>query len=163
MSSLIRQFPDPVLRKVSDPVKKVDRHIRALTERLIEIMQKQPGGVGIAAPQIGVLKQVAIVDVSLKVPGAQLLVLINPRIIKLEDWKTFREGCMSLPDYTANVKRANKIHVWWHDLDFNERELVASDLEARCIQHEIDHLNGHLFVDRVTSLKSDVFRRKRYL
>jgi len=162
-SSIIRQFPDPVLRKVSERVKKIDRSIMALVDRLIETMKKQPGGVGIAAPQIGVLKQVAIVDVSPKIPGARLLVLINPEIITLEKWQVFREGCMSLPDYTANVKRADRVHIKYQGINSKQYELAADKLEARCIQHEIDHLNGLLFVDRVASLKSDVFRRKRYL
>ncbi len=163
MASLIRQFPDPVLRKVSEPVKRIDRSVRVLVDRLIETMRKQPGGVGIAAPQIGILKQIAIVDVSPKIPGAKLLVLINPQIIMLEDWQTFREGCMSLPDYTANVKRANQMAILWCGINFEKNELVTDGLEARCIQHEVDHLKGRLFVDRVTSLKSDVFRRKHYL
>ena len=162
-SSLIRQFPDPVLRKVSTRVPKIDRSITDLVERLIETMKKQPGGVGIAAPQIGVLKQVAIVDVSRKVPQAKLLVLINPEIVSFEKWQVFREGCMSLPDYTANVKRADRVRVKWQGIDLKGYELIANGLEARCIQHEIDHLNGFLFVDRVVSLKSDVFRRKHYL
>lgn len=162
-SSTIRQFPDPILRTVSAPVKKFDRTAESLVEKLITIMRSQPGGIGIAAPQIGVLRQVAIVDVSPKVSGAKMLILINPKIITLEKPAIFREGCMSLPDYTANVSRAERIHLKWQGMDSRERELVTSGLEARCIQHEIDHLNGLLFVDRVSSLKSDIFRRKRYL
>lgn len=159
----IRQFPDPALRKVSEPIRRIDAGVRDLIDRLIQTMRKQPGGVGIAAPQIGVLRQVAIVDVSPKVPGAQLIILINPQIIDFQGWEVFREGCMSLPDYTANVRRAEQILVRWRGLDFKKCELSTSGLEARCIQHEVDHLNGLLFVDRVASLKSDVFRRKRYL
>jgi len=159
----IRLFPDSVLRKASEPVSKIDKSIEVLVEHLIETMRHQPGGVGIAAPQIGALKQIAIVDVSSKVQGAHLIVLINPVILERDELVVFREGCMSLPDYTANVKRANRIRVRWQDLSLKRQELVTSGLEARCIQHEIDHLNGMLFVDRVTSLKSDVFRRKRYV
>ena len=162
-SLVIRQFPDPVLRAVSKPVKRIDRAVESLIKRLITAMRSQPGGVGIAAPQIGILRRIAIVDVSPKVSGAQLLILINPRIVAFEKEIISREGCMSLPDYTANVRRAERIHIKWHDIDFKERQLTAAGLEARCIQHEIDHLNGLLFVDRVSSLKSDVFRRKRYL
>ena len=163
MSSVIRQFPDPVLRKVSAPVNKIDGALVSLVERLIETMRKQPGGIGIAAPQIGVLKRVAVVDVSPKVAQAKLLVLINPEIISLDKGETFREGCMSLPDYTANVKRWEGVRLQYRDMQFKLQEIMSSGLEARCIQHEVDHLNGILFVDRVSSLKSDVFRRKRYL
>ena len=159
----IRRFPDPVLRKVSDPIKAVDRKIRLLIDHLIETMYAQPGGVGIAAPQVGVLKRIAVVDVSPKVPGAKMHILINPRIVSLEQEGIFREGCMSVPDFTANVKRAQAIMVEWQDLDLRIHQLLATGLEARCIQHEVDHLNGFLFVDRVGSLKSDVFPRKRYL
>ena len=160
---VIRRFPDPVLRKISEPVKSVDRKIRSFIEHLIETMKSQPGGIGIAASQVGVLKQIAIVDVSPKVTGAKMLVLINPVVTLLAKEGLFREGCMSLPDYTANVKRSEQIKVEWQDMNLRKQEAIASGLEARCIQHEIDHLNGHLFLDRVGSLKSDVFRRKRYL
>lgn len=162
-SSVIRQFPDPVLRRVSEPIKKTDKTVPSLVKRLISVMRRQPGGVGIAAPQIGVLKRIAIIDISPKVSDKKLLILINPKIITFEKETVTREGCMSLPDYTANVSRAERIYVKWLDLDFKERELLTSGLEARCIQHEIDHLNGLLFVDRVSSLKRDVFPRKRYL
>ena len=164
MSSLkIRTFPDSVLRKVSEPITKVDRSIRSFVDRLIETMRHQPGGIGIAAPQVGVLKRVAIVDVSLKLPGARLLVMINPVIISAENYQVSREGCMSLPDYTANIKRAERLVLKWQDLGLKDHQMAAEGLEARCIQHEVDHLNGMLFVDRAASLKSDVFRRKRYL
>jgi peptide deformylase len=159
----IRTFPDAVLRKVSEPVSHRDHSVRALVDRLIETMRRQPGGIGIAAPQVGVSKQIAVVDVSSKISDALLLVLINPVIISAEDYQISREGCMSLPDYTANIKRAHRLVIKWQDLSFREHQMCAEGLEARCIQHEIDHLNGMLFVDRATSLKSDVFRRKRYL
>ncbi|MBI4372695.1 MAG: peptide deformylase [Candidatus Omnitrophica bacterium] len=159
----IRQFPDPVLRKISKPVHKIDAKIEKIIKRLIDTMRRQPGGIGIAAPQIGVLKRIAIVDVSLKVRGAKPLILINPEIIRLEVEHVSREGCMSLPDYTANVRRAERVRVRWQDMELNDCELDTDGIEARCIQHEVDHLNGLLFVDRVGSLKSDVFARKVYL
>ena len=164
MSSLkIRTFPDSVLRKVSEPIAKVDHSICSFVDRLIETMRHQPGGIGIAAPQVGVLKRIAIVDVSLKVPGARLLILLNPIIISIENYQVSREGCMSLPDYTANIKRAERLVLKWQDLGLKDHQMTAEGLEARCNQHEVDHLNGMLFVDRAASLKSDVFRRKRYL
>ena len=162
-SLVIRQFPDPILRRISEPVKRMDRSIYTFVDQLIKIMKRQPGGIGIAAPQVGIAKQIAIVDISPKIGGSKLLVLVNPVILLLKSEGIFREGCMSLPDFTANVKRAEEIKVQWRDINFKKQEMTAFGLEARCIQHEVDHLNGLLFVDRVTSLKSDVFRRKRYL
>ena len=159
----IRTFPDSVLRTVSEPIIKVDGSLRSFVDRLIDTMRHQPGGIGIAAPQVGVLKQIAVVDVSSKVPGAYLRVLVNPIIISADDYQISREGCMSLPDYTANIKRAQRLVIKWQDLALKEHQMTVQGLEARCIQHEVDHLNGMLFVDRTASLKSDVFRRKRYL
>ena len=160
---MIRKFPEPVLRQISKPIIQFDSSVEKLAKRLIKIMKLQPGGVGIAAPQIGVLKKIAIVDVSSKIPGSQLMILINPEIIKLSREIILREGCMSLPDYTANVRRYDELSVKWQDLYGNFVSYKSTGLEARCIQHEVDHLNGILFVDRVASLSSDVFRRKRYL
>ena len=162
MSDSIRKFPESVLRQISAPIQKFDSSLEKLVHKLIKIMKSQPGGIGIAAPQIGVLKKLAIVDVSPKIKGAKLLVLINPQIVKLNREIVLREGCMSLPDFTANVKRYDEISVSWQDLTGKTIRHHAVGLEARCIQHEIDHLNGVLFVDRVASLASDVFRRKRY-
>ena len=159
----ICQFPDPVLRKVSKPVIQIDSDIRSFVKSLIAFMRAQPGGVGIAAPQVGVLKRIAVVDLSRKVAGSEQLILINPEIISQTGFTLSREGCMSLPDYTANVSRAAEIILRWQDLDLNVQERHMVDLEARCVQHEVDHLNGFLFVDRVSSIKGDVYRRKRYL
>lgn len=164
MSKLkIRQFPDPVLRKVCAPVKHLDRDLPLFIDLLIETMRQQPGGIGIAAPQVGVLKRIAIVDVSPKVERATMKILINPVIVTLKEEHVLREGCMSLPDFTANVRRALKVRVRFQDRKLQWMEHFASGIEAHCIQHEIDHLNGILFVDRVGSLKSDVFPRKKYL
>ena len=160
---VIKKFPEPVLRKVSAPITRFDSSLEKLVKRLIKIMKAQPGGVGIAAPQIGILKKVAVVDVSPKVASTGLLVLINPEIVKLDREIVLREGCMSLPDYTANVKRYDVVTIKGRDLLGGHIIHQATGLEARCIQHEVDHLNGILFVDRVASLHSDVFRRKKYL
>jgi len=124
-------------------------------------MHQQPGGIGIAAPQVGVLKCVIIIDVSRKIQGKAQLVMINPVITAESDFRIFREGCMSIPDFTANVRRANTIKVEWFDLDMKVNRIETDGLEAVCIQHEVDHLNGILFLDRVSSLKIDVFRRKK--
>lgn len=159
----IKQFPDSILRKIALPVRKMDRKTRSFVDQLIETMKNQPGGIGIAATQVGVLKQIAIVDLSQKNPDSKLMVLINPVIIETRENGIYREGCMSLPDYTANVTRAEHVTVRYQDLNMQIQEKTAAGLEARCIQHEVDHLAGMLFIDRVASLRSDVYRRKRYL
>lgn len=159
----LRRFPDRVLRKISEPVSKVDRGVRKFIDRLIETMRSQPGGIGIAAPQVGVLKRIAIVDVSKRDPSKKQLILINPIIRSQKQAAISREGCMSLPDFTANVQRYRSIEVCWHDIQMKEHVMWTDGIEAICIQHELDHLNGLLFLDRVTSLKSDVFPRKHYL
>lgn len=159
----ILKFPDPILRKTAKSIDKITPELRRFIDHLIKTMKSQPGGIGIAATQVGVLKRIAIVDVSPKIPERELKVLINPVVLKSEKGAIFREGCMSLPDYTANVNRAEEIFVRYQDLELKRHELWVSGLEARCIQHEVDHLSGMLFVDRVASLKSDVFRRRKYL
>jgi len=120
--------------------------------------------VGVAAPQIGIPKRVIVVDVSGSKMGKDnnhgLLTMINPEIIRKEGSKVMREGCMSVPDYTGNVTRAEAIVVQFLDRDGRERVINSSGFEAVAIQHELDHLDGMLFLDRVSSLKTDIFRRK---
>ena len=123
----------------------------------------QPGGIGIAAPQIGYGERIAVVDLSKKEKGRQLLTLINPTILGQTGEYFGREGCMSIPDFTGNVKRALSIKFRWWDKNFIEHVMSTDGLEAVCIQHEIDHLDGLLFIDRVGSMMKDVFKRKKYL
>lgn len=156
----VRVYPDPVLKQISRPVTSVDDKFRRFVGDLIETMQAYPGGIGISAPQVGVLSRVIVVDLSKKSPENKQLIMINPVVLNSSDCQIGREGCMSIPDFTANVRRARRIMVSWRDLDWNENKVESEGLEAVCIQHEIDHLDGLLFLDRVTSLKSDVFRRK---
>lgn len=122
-------------------------------------MRAQPSGIGIAAPQIGISKRIALVDVSPRDPRSTLLVLINPEIRERYEEGSSREGCMSLPDYTAQLKRYHRIIVTWQDFLGRRHEKETTGIEAVCIQHEVDHLNGILFLDRVTSLKSDMIPR----
>jgi len=121
--------------------------------------------VGVAAPQIGVTRRVVVVDVSKSKLGRDnnhgRLVMINPEILEREGSETMREGCMSVPDYTGNVTRAESVVVQFLDRSGTERVIRTSGFEAVAIQHELDHLDGFLFLDRVSSLKTDVFRRKR--
>jgi peptide deformylase len=165
---LIREVllvPDPRLKKVCAPVAEFDPTLHSLIEDLEDTRAASPGCVGIAAPQIGVLRRVAIVDTSgHKKFGAHSSghrVLVNPQITRREGERFGREGCLSLPDFTANVRRAMEIEVEYSDENGERQTLCAEDFEAVVIQHEIDHLDGVLFLDRVANLATDVFPRRR--
>jgi peptide deformylase len=159
-------YPDPRLKEVSDEVKSIDQAILNVITDLLDTLYASPGCVGIAAPQIGALTRIIIVDASRnKKAGTNRgqMILINPEIIKSEGEVMAREGCLSLPDLTANVVRARDIVIRAMDQEGNKVEFETTDFEARVILHERDHLDGLLFLDRVASLKTDVFRRKRYI
>jgi peptide deformylase len=163
----IRIFPDPVLKEKSAPVEGVTAEVSAFIDDLVETMRFYPGGVGIAAPQVGVPQRILVVDVSSHRRGGQeqnhgLLVLVNPEILAMGGKQVVREGCMSIPDYTANVQRAQWVLVDAIDRDGNRRIIESLGFEAVAIQHEMDHLDGVLFLDRVVSIKNDLFRRKKY-
>lgn len=160
MGAKIRLFPDPALRKKAQPVGSFSSHsLHSIVELLVETMSRQPSGIGIAAPQIGIPKRIAIVDVSARISGAERLVLINPEILETWDVKLSREGCMSVPDYTAHLKRFGRVCVSWQTISGQRRRKIATGIEAVCIQHEVDHLNGILFLDHVASLKTDMIPR----
>ncbi len=157
-------YPDPELKKVSEPVD-FKEDLSATIQDLLDTMNDAPGCVGLAAPQCGILKRILIIDASRnkKVESKYgLMVIINPVIEHSEGEILAREGCLSLPDLTANVKRAQTIRVRFQNPQNEEQTIEVSDFEARVILHELDHLDGILFLDRVSSLKTDVFRRKRY-
>ena len=163
----ILKFPDPLLKERSAPVTGVDAEVSSVIDDLLETMRASPGGVGIAAPQVGVLKRIVVVDVSAHRRGGQeqnhgLLVLVNPEILARGGKQLVREGCMSVPDYTANVQRAQWVLVDALDREGKQLILEAIGFEAVAIQHEMDHLDGVLFLDRVVSIKTDLFRRKKY-
>lgn len=157
-------YPDPRLKVVIAPATDVDDAVRAAAHDLLDTMDAcPPRTVGIAAPQIGAMARIAIADTSRnpKYPGGHgLLVLVNPEITTSEGEQFFREGCLSLPDYTANIKRRQRITVKALRLDGEEITLDAEGFEAVVLQHEIDHLDGTLFLDRVANVKTDLFRRK---
>ncbi|MBI3306228.1 MAG: peptide deformylase [Candidatus Omnitrophica bacterium] len=157
----IRLFPDPILRKPAKAVTQFNKLLEKQIDDLAGAMKHQPSGIGIAAPQAGISLQLAIVDVSSRIPGATRHVLINPEILEIHTPRLSREGCMSLPEYTANLKRYDWIKIRFQDLDRRWIILTASGIEAVCIQHEIDHLQGKLFLDRVASLKTDMFPRTK--
>jgi len=163
----IRLFPDPVLKEKASPVEGVTAEVSALVGDLVDTMRCSPGGVGISAPQVGELRRIVVVDVSAHRRGGQeqnhgLLVLVNPEILAMGGKQVVREGCMSIPDYTANVQRAQWVLVDALDGNGNRRIIESLGFEAVAIQHEMDHLEGILFLDRVVSVKTDLFRRKQY-
>ena len=163
----IRIFPDPVLKEKASPVEGVTAEVSAFVDDLLDTMRSSPGGVGIAAPQVGISRRIVIVDVSAHRRGSQeqnhgLLVLLNPEILAMGGKQIVREGCMSIPDYTANVQRAQWVLVDALGRDGERRVIESIGFEAVAIQHEMDHLDGVLFLDRVVSVKTDLFRRKKY-
>lgn len=148
------------------PVPRVTTEIRKLIQDLLDTLSATPG-VGLAAPQIGALERIAIIDISKdrrkkSHPSSNhgLLIIINPEILEEEGLQTPREGCLSVPDLLADVKRSESVRFRSLDEEGNERILDVEGFEALAIQHEVDHLNGKLFLDRVTNLKTDLFRRK---
>ena len=159
-------YPHPLLKKVCRPVMAIDPEIATLIADLVDTMRAGPGSVGVAAPQIGVTLRVCVVDVSASRQGRDnnhgLLVLINPAIVHREGAAIMREGCMSIPDYTGDVERATAITVRFTDGAGIAQEVTATGFEAVAIQHEMDHLDGVLFLDRIASLKTGLFRRKNY-
>ncbi|MEW6278362.1 MAG: peptide deformylase [Candidatus Eremiobacterota bacterium] len=152
-------YPDPVLKRTCRPVEDITPEIESLLDDLVDTMRDSPG-VGLAAPQLGQLWRAIVVDVTPRHPGHGLLLLINPEIVLLEGSKVVREGCLSIPEFTASVLRAERCVVRALDRHRNTVVYESSGLEAICLQHEVDHLDGVLFLDRVACLKTDVFGRK---
>ena len=160
----IRVYPDPILKQVAEPVEEIDESIVAVVQDLVDTMLDAGHSVGVAAPQIGVLQRVMVVDVSSSKLGRDnnhgLLEMVNPEIVERSGSKMMREGCMSVPDYTGNVTRAEHIVIEFTNRNGQLRVIEANGFEAVAIQHELDHLDGLLFLDRVSSLKTDLYRRK---
>jgi peptide deformylase len=153
-------LPDKRLRLVSEPVKRVDAGIRALVEDMFETMYAAPG-IGLAAIQVGVAKRVVTMDLSKKEDERKPLVFINPEVTwASEEKSTYEEGCLSIPDYYEEVERPAAVKVKYLDLDGKAHEIQAKDLFATCIQHEIDHVNGILFIDHISKLKRDRVTKK---
>jgi peptide deformylase len=154
-------YPHQALKSVCAPVAAVDDAARAVAADLVDTLEASPG-VGVAAPQIGELWRIIVVDAGRnpRHSGQGRFVLFNPEIVARSGEQLFREGCLSLPDYTANVRRAQSIRVRALDPAGEPVEIEAEGFEAVVFQHEIDHLDGTLFLDRVADLKTDLFRRK---
>lgn len=157
-------YPDPRLTHEAEPVERFDSELRDRIADLEETMRAGPGAVGIAAPQIGWSQRVVIVDISSKpdVPNHGRLILVNPEITSWDGFAMGREGCLSVPDYTGNVIRAERITVAAYDPRGAPLQLHLEGFEARAVQHEADHLDGLLFLDRLVSRRTDLFRRKVY-
>lgn len=155
----ILQYPDPRLKQVCGPVANLDGSLVQLVEDMVHTMYNAPG-VGLAAVQVGIPQRVVVIDVNHEEPGKHLLKLINPVITAREGEVIWEEGCLSVIDYTAEVKRSAKIEVKAWTLDEKEIALQAEDLLAVAIQHELDHLEGKLFIDRISRLKRELYTRK---
>ena len=153
-------LPDSRLRLKSEPVKGVDKELRALIDDMFETMYAAPG-IGLAAIQIGVPKRVVTMDLAKKDDPPEPLVFLNPEIVSSsEETSTYEEGCLSIPEYYEEVERPSSVKVKYMDLDGKKQEIEATGLLATCLQHEIDHTNGVLFIDYISKLKRDMVIKK---
>lgn len=164
----VLKYPDPFLKSMAEPVDKIDPSIRKLIEDMTETMYKSKG-IGLAATQVGVAKRICVLDVpdqkkdgsrEERVQGKNLIALINPEITEREGSITYEEGCLSIPGINADVVRAASITVSAIDRDGNPVQMRAEGLFSIAIQHEIDHLDGILFIDRLSRLRRDIIKRK---
>ena len=156
----IKKYPAPVLKKKATAVSVFDEDLQKLIDDMVETMYAAPG-VGLAAPQVGISKRLAVIDISSRDDQHPLIVLINPRILRMAGEVEFEEGCLSIPEYTAKVKRSESLVVRAHDRNGDEVEIEADGLLAIALQHEIDHLDGFLLIDRISPIKREFFK-KRY-
>lgn len=153
-------LPDPLLRQVSTPIERVDDEARRLADDMLETMYDAPG-IGLAAVQIGIARRMLVIDVSREGEEKTPLVFINPEIIaSSDDRSVYEEGCLSIPDYYAEVERPAVVTVKYVDREGKTQQVEADGLLATCLQHEIDHLNGVLFIDHISRLKRDMVVKK---
>jgi peptide deformylase len=151
--------PDPRLKKLCEPVGEITPDLRQLADDMLETMYEAPG-IGLAAPQVGVTRRLIVMD-CIKDGPAEPLVLFNPEVIwSSEDVSVYEEGCLSIPDQYAEVKRPSEVQVRWMDMDGRTQERQFVGLWATCVQHEIDHLDGKLFIDYLGPLKRQMITRK---
>tara|TARA_B100001063_G_C16745014_1_gene546973 strand:- start:1095 stop:1619 length:525 start_codon:yes stop_codon:yes gene_type:complete len=152
--------PDPILRKKCSPIANVDDDLRKILKNMLETMYKAPG-IGLAAIQVGILKRAVVIDVSKEDEKKNPLFLINPEIIyRSNETSTYEEGCLSLPGQYAEIERPSKCQLKYIDFDGKAKELKAEGLLSTCIQHEIDHLDGILFIDYLSKLKKTMIIKK---
>jgi len=153
-------LPDPLLRQQSKPIETVDQEISRLADDMLETMYDAPG-IGLAAIQVGIARRMLVIDLSREDEEKKPVVFINPEILKVsDDVSTYEEGCLSIPDYYAEVERPASITVGYIDRDGKQQTMEADGLLATCLQHEIDHLNGVLFIDHISRLKRDMVIKK---
>jgi peptide deformylase len=152
-------YPDPILRRAAEAVERFDEELRRLVEDLAATMYAAPG-VGLAAPQVGVARRVAVIDVAPRSPESRLHVLVNPRIVGTSGRQTEEEGCLSIPGFSEKVDRPLAVRVEARDADDRPVEIEAEGYLARALCHEIDHLDGVLFVDRLTGLRRELALRR---
>jgi peptide deformylase len=158
----VLQFPDPRLKRVSQPIGEVTDQLRELAADMCEVMYDEPG-IGLAAPQVGEAVRLIVVDTEWTDDDAErnALVVVNPTLFDATGKVVWNEGCLSVPDYQADVERAERIVLRGVDLDGNPIEEHAEGLRAVCFQHEVDHLDGVLFIDRISRLKRSLYVKKR--
>jgi peptide deformylase len=155
----IVKFGDPVLEKPAAPITVFDDELRKLADDMFESMYAAHG-VGLAAPQIGIAKRIAVIDVTFKEDPEAKIVLVNPEIIHTEGRITSNEGCLSLPDFREKVTRARAVTARAQNLEGKTFEVTGEDLLARALLHETDHLNGKLYISHISALKRDIMKRK---
>ena len=156
----IQIVPEPLLRKVAKPVSTVTNEIKQLLDDMAQTMYDAPG-IGLAGPQIGKLKRLIVMDCSRDDETNELWQMINPEITRFsEEGALLEEGCLSIPGHNAEVSRPAWVEVRFSDIEGEERQIRAEGLLAACVQHEIDHLNGILFIDHISKLKRDIIWRK---
>jgi len=152
--------PDPILRKISQPIETVNNETKKLLDDMLETMYAAPG-IGLAAVQVGILKRIIVIDISKEKEKKNPFFLINPEIIfKSEKTSSYEEGCLSLPGHFAEIERPSECRVTYIDYNGKKRELKANGILSTCIQHEVDHLNGVLFIDYLSKLKKDMIIKK---
>jgi peptide deformylase len=155
----ILKYPEASLKEPAQPVANIDGTLASFIDSLTQTMYAAPG-VGLAAPQVGSSQRVIVLDTDHDNPGKSLLKLINPEIVEAEGSIIWEEGCLSIVDFTADVKRAARVLVRGWTPDQKQIEIEADDLLAVALQHEIDHLDGKLFIDRISRLKREIYKRK---
>jgi peptide deformylase len=155
----IRKYGDEVLRQPTEPVTEIDGAIQKLIDDMVDTMYAAPG-VGLAANQVGVAKRLAVIDLSVGKRRGELHVLINPEVVETIGEMAQEEGCLSIPDFVEMVKRPDGVTVRYLDRNGQERKIFGQGLMARALSHELDHLNGRLFVDRLRGLKRDRILKK---